>query len=393
CHKPGCSYASCAQILDVKLRYAVDKLTLPNRQEEFFGFHQEFVHPKYVLRNEVSFYCADNKYATFVEAPAGIQVWQSQHGSFHKPAQFHTAIRYIRMPTWAFNKLADDIGEPPAKVIIIEFLPRSGSTLLCQMFESTGKCVVFSEPSCLSGVEQKGQDLVRYYRSCLRLMCKAVDDMNVHAYVFKMAPWKAEYRIDIVEAMPNIKFLFLYRDILKCSASLASISNAVTSFKMIFLLESIFGKPFRRMLFKWFQKNATVDVSDAVMQIYLMTSNIRLFQAFLLESVVLKVCYGICEKDNNTPSVKYEHILANPSSCLSTIFAFCGLSQDFVEPALRALKKDSQANSLIGKDQINKNKPFLQVDAQLEDEMARTAKAMNIPLLTNGKVMFNTITR
>jgi hypothetical protein len=61
-----------------------------------------------------------------------MEVWQCGYGSFHKVAQYNHAIRLIRMPIWAFYKLSEEVGDPPAKIIFAEFVPRSGSTLMCR---------------------------------------------------------------------------------------------------------------------------------------------------------------------------------------------------------------------------------------------------------------------
>jgi len=89
-----------------------------------------------------------DKEATFVEALPGSELWRSRYSAFFTYAQFRHAVRIVRMPISAFQRLADELRDPE-NLTFIGVIGRSGSTLLTQMFEHTGQVVAISEPPVL----------------------------------------------------------------------------------------------------------------------------------------------------------------------------------------------------------------------------------------------------
>jgi hypothetical protein len=174
--------------------------------------------------------------AIFVEAPEEVEVWQNRYGSFHKVAQYNHATYLIRMPLWAFYKLSEEVGDPPVKIIFAEFVPRSGSTLMCQLFEATGKCVVFSEPSVVmySTIKKDFDSEGAHWRACLRMLCKPIPGIDVRAYFIKTTVFRENMNQRLEEAIPETKFLFLYRDVSACVRSGCKIIDGLPALQQIF---------------------------------------------------------------------------------------------------------------------------------------------------------------
>ena len=68
------NYAQSAQVFRVWAKRNLDSFLLPNDLSYFMLSHQGFVHPEYVLREEVSLYMVNQNEAVFVEAPPGVHV-------------------------------------------------------------------------------------------------------------------------------------------------------------------------------------------------------------------------------------------------------------------------------------------------------------------------------
>lgn len=92
----------------------------------------------------------DKKFATFavVNGP-NKDVLKHTTGPFMYINQFKHASELIRMPIESFLKLADQVGDPKAKLVILSNTGRCGSTLLTQLFEELPHTVAISEPEVL----------------------------------------------------------------------------------------------------------------------------------------------------------------------------------------------------------------------------------------------------
>ena len=63
--------------------------------------------------------------------------------------QYNLCSELIRMPNESFLRLADELGDPMGKIVILSNTGRCGSTLLTQLFEQLPKTVAISEPEVL----------------------------------------------------------------------------------------------------------------------------------------------------------------------------------------------------------------------------------------------------
>jgi hypothetical protein len=398
--QPGWSYAQSAQVFDVKVKFSVDKLSLPNTPEDFLGFHREFVHPHYVCKNEVSLYCLNDDYTYFVEAPPGVQTWKTEFGSFNKPAQFNHAIRVIRMPMWAANRLADEMGDPQAPVVFAIYLPRSGSTLMLRFFEATSKCVCFAEPF-FQDFNTQTMTPERYHKTVLRLMCKPIRGMQVECYMLKTLPNGIYGGCKAIQAaLPDVKFIVLYKDIRECTLSYVTFANVLPLANLIIELDKLIPYYWRNFFIEAqigiIQSSGTQILSPDQERVlkdeFMKTRNLPLMPFFLLEVLAMKRIMQMRQEVENIPAVKYNHIMADPKRCLETIFQFCGLRKELVEPALLALEEDSQKNSVVSRENLAKNKFTTNIDTHFEQQMSVIAQSLGIPLLTSEDVLPHTIT-
>jgi hypothetical protein len=252
------------------------------------------------------------------------------------------------------------MGDPPAPISIVYFSPRSGSTLMCRMFEATGKCVCFSEPSVLQDIslhKSKRMSPERFFKTALCLLFKPVHGMEVAHYMAKIVPGIDMCRKSEIEAaIPKIKFLFQYRDIIECTESVANIASAMPLAVVLLGLDRLIPYYCRKFLSKWFLTASThfnPEQAKILTREYIKTHNVILMQAFQIQVLAYHSVLQMIEEDNDIPAVKCEHLVANPRRCLEAIFGHCGVSKDLIEPALEALNEDSQKNSVLSKAKVS----------------------------------------
>jgi hypothetical protein len=63
--------------------------------------------------------------------------------------QFNHCEKLVRIPLEAFIRLAEEVGDPPGKLVLLSNSGRCGSTLLTQLFEGMPNTLAISEPEVL----------------------------------------------------------------------------------------------------------------------------------------------------------------------------------------------------------------------------------------------------
>lgn len=111
-----------------------------NTLQNFIAIHKGFCDPSIVLNDNVTLYAVNQREAVFVECDDDITVT-----SVMKPAQYQRARRLIILPIHSVHRLAAQ----KAKLLMLPNTTRCGSTLLCQIFEKTGKCLALAEPEVM----------------------------------------------------------------------------------------------------------------------------------------------------------------------------------------------------------------------------------------------------
>ncbi|ELT93002.1 hypothetical protein CAPTEDRAFT_190522 [Capitella teleta] len=386
-----------AQLMSVWKKNAFDPYQMHNDPGNFIMQHKDFVHPSYVLKDEVSFYCMTKTHAYFVEAAPGVEVWRNEVGPFHKAAQYENAEFVIRMPLGAFFALADDLGEIQEKLIFVDFIPRSGSTLLCKIFEATGECVSFSEAHAVNDVfgayvkDGNSEEQKRAIQAQIRLLCKP-RSKPTSAFMFKMLPAQIQSRVlgqYIRELFPQAKFLFLYRNGAPMAKSLERLMLQVNALRLVNTLRVI--PSLWKKVRVWFVSIGQ-DFSPEVQDVLKSTDHIEYLTCGLYWMLCVQ---GQMENAGDRPGIKYEDLLACPEESISAIFAYCGLSEDLVPKAMNAFKGDSQHNLGMSWKQLAQMGWAKTVAAEVNDEARKEldelASLYRVPLLTDNCVLPNTI--
>jgi hypothetical protein len=102
------------------------------------------------LASNITLIAIDSNFAVFavVHGP-NKDVLKHTTGPFMYINQFRLCGELIRMPIDSFLRLADEVGDPVGKMVILSNTGRCGSTLLTQLFEELPNTVAISEPEVL----------------------------------------------------------------------------------------------------------------------------------------------------------------------------------------------------------------------------------------------------
>lgn len=386
-----------AQLLTVWRKHAFDPHEMMNTPQNFIMHHHSFVHPSYVLKDEVSFYCLTDTDAYFVEAPSGLEVWKNSVNPFHKAGQFENAVYVIRMPLEAFYTLADELGPIQETLIFVEFIPRSGSTLLCRLFEETGECVSFSEAHAVNDMfnshmsETDPQGTKKSLQAQVRLLCKP-RSQPTRAFMFKMLPSQLQnkyMRRYLQEIFPQAKFLFLYRNGAPMAKSLQRMMlqvNAVRLLDSLRVVPALWKK--LRIWFACIGHKFDPEVMDILKKTkYIEHVTCGLFWILAIEKQ---------QKDLDTPAIKYEDLISHPEESVRSILRYCDLPEDLVPKAMQAFVGDSQGDLGLSWNQLIEigwaTKEMATTAPEAIQELNSIAKYYQVPLLTDNCILANTIT-
>ena len=405
--KDHTEYDCSGQILNVRMKYGFDTITMPNTVKNFLMSHDSFVHPRHVLRNEVSLYNITKTEAVFVEAPPGVEAWRHQYGSFHKQAQFDYAIKVIRMPLYAFHRLASEVGDPAANLIFMNFIPRSGSTLMCRVFEATGKCVSFAEPHTLSQMlakvvqPEEEIEFSRTVQSGVRLLCKPRQNADVLAFMIKMLPQGDLINFHLKKHFPEARFMFLYRNPRECVISVQRVSNTLNCSRVVLRIEK-----FNRTLYVKAMRVAIFDkglicAGLPIIQILQATPSPLAIVGYYFWATYVKLNIMFNETNSSKPlsahiympGIKYEDIVANPHESIRVILEHCGLPLDLLPLALSGINTDSQANSVIGRAQLATHEKTANLIGSVAEDITVLSKYYGTPDLSEDYRFPETITK
>ncbi|ELU17791.1 hypothetical protein CAPTEDRAFT_198052 [Capitella teleta] len=332
-----------------------DRYVTPNQPSNIISRHMKYVHPCYVLKDEVSFYCLTKSEAWFVEAPEGVEVWKRSCNTFHKPAQHENAVNVIRMPLQSLYRLTNEMDDIKAKLFFIEYFPRCGSTLLLQMFEETGECVTYSEPHYFNhfGRPEYSDEDVRL-AAVMKIHCKPRKQPTT-AFVFKAVLFGKTLSPAVRRLYPQAKFLYLYRNIVPHVTSYHKLRKLIIIERLDAAIRSIHPRVFW-MLQKLVMSKLELPYTEKELNIAGKSDYPHGISTYYN---VLKTHWVYLQRqqqdaDAKTPSIKYEDLIKDPSKYITAVFRHYGLPLSLVPKAMRAMHKDSQRGSVLARTELKK---------------------------------------
>ena len=316
----------------------------PDRAD-FLAIHEGFKPVHYLRRDEVTLYTADEFNAYFVETDEDVDIYSSDTEPRLYQSQFQHAQKLLKVPWGVCHHFAEELakdGNP--KVILLTNTSRCGSTLLAQMFECTGRVLTLSGPEVFVKI-MNWPHLVnqRILETVIRLYTKPHKTEPL-AFLLKPKGGCTPLVPQVYAACPWVHHIFMYRNGQGCVNSMMSAlslnplvtpkprgkSSIAHEKRMVQLL---LMEPFYRYFL------VRHDVRKLVVDFYALNTWIW---ASLIRHYLDFVAQGM-----ETPTVKYEDLLANPAKTFATLLRMFSLPPNLAKSGLRAMERDSQRGHVI----------------------------------------------
>ena len=318
---------------------------------DFLTWPLSNVHPKYILKQNVSLYAITKDVAVFIETPEGIDIQRSDVHPFLYMAQFEQCQRVITIPIQFFHRLAGEIGDPSCQVILLSNTGRCGSTIVGQIIESVPGTLLMSEPDALTNLAYMRDARVltndeqdKWLQSVIRVLCKPHDPNTVRICIkprfAAMIQMKSLFRL-----FPDMKQMFLYRNSLETMSSFLKFSAIKPSQKILRFcadterIAAVFTSPraLNIQVLGIVHENQFKD--PKAMDTY------EMIATFWASAVCL--AKHIKSSNNDLLLLKYEDLIDNPYKFCSDLFRAVDIDISEENNALCALEKDSQEGTIM----------------------------------------------
>ena len=340
------NFSRCAQVLRI-VAWSKFCFVQPVDMSDFIYVHQDFLHPQYVLQNDnvfLFFIDHTNEYAVFAEGEEGQLLWKSDFSPFVMHALVKRSKKLIRMPLLAFYKLAEGLSDPGGKLVVVSNTTRCGSTVIAQMFECTGRSVVYSEPHVLMDIavmyrrEGMTEKVARMTRYTVRMLCKHLETMpDPVAYLLKPTGPAALCMAPINAVFPQAIMFYVYRDITKVSLSLYKVSFISPTVRLGYLTSRVSARLQQRN----FEMAGFPPPTD-----YFRVKDD--FSAGVIQAMVCTSVYTqLRMRNDGVFAVRFDDVLEDPALATRAIFSVCGLPAELADEGVKAFSRDSQRNSPV----------------------------------------------
>ena len=260
---------------------------------------------------------------------------------FYLSFQFNHCTHLVRIPLDSFIRLAEEVGDPPGKLILLSNSGRCGSTLLTQLFEGMPNALAISEPEVLMPFAHDAlfADLPRerrlvLIRSSIRLLCKSarIDANGVPPTVLiKPKAHGIAIAKELAELYPDMKHMYMYRHPEEYVRSLRTVYRSLLHpVARSLLLYISFGMGMEEFIMRQFprEKGTTASkyeltLSDSIKNLNLHNYVIRF--AALFAGNVLKMLQLAKEENIDFLIVSYHELKDETASQMKKILQHCQL--------------------------------------------------------------------
>ena len=378
-------YEHSAHIMNVYARGTNNLLSIHD-ETNFLCLHERYVHPKYILKNDnVILMDVDQKCAYFCISDENVDTCHSSVGPFLWGNNFVSIKKLLILDINHFHRLAKVRGNPFEKdnlnITIIHMTMRCGSTLLGQILEKVPRTKVMSEPKPFAYVGSMyltGKiSYIEYQHlldSTFRLQCKK--QTGIDHIVMKWWPNATPTIPFLKEKYPNLNLVFNTRNLKPTHGSVGKIFEALLPisarlsivFKAIFFDDPLicidyddieWWKIYRKRRFS-FDK----DIERAKFLFFNWWGPIEMYRKM---------------KNKYVATILYEDLLKEPKNEIQQLFNSLGISNEFLDLSMEALKTNSQ-QGLFGKKGSSKTNDQTEALCKLDSIF----KQFNVPFSSDG---------
>ncbi len=400
----GGYYEHSAHVLGVVERFKLDALASANFLEDFILVHDCFAHPACVFEDDVSLYKLTPTQLIFVHCPGKPAVWDVKAFPFSRLGQHKRAKRVIIIQKESIVRLLEETGYADRykeRLIFIGMTLRCGSTLLCQIFQETQKCVTYSEPGIANDLHALGkhientnhesEDTKKYIKYSFMLLCKPVKGHDVVAHALKFQPTCTSFIQYLQLLFPDSYALFSYRAVRSAFTSYLKIVPTLPIIIINLALSMVSDEACYNFQVSNGHRPAGKREYFASLQELLTQRESAIFQEFCLP-----VADYLKAREQGCPiaGVRYEDLIAEPEATLMKVFQHCRIPLELVARGLPAMERDSQKGSPLDQQRLVKYKNA-HIPQELSEKQQRDLKmlcrAIKIPDLLANEVLPGTL--
>ncbi|XP_067930164.1 uncharacterized protein [Watersipora subatra] len=405
------NYGTSAQLLKVWSRSRMLHPIIPQLRH-FLTSHVKFVHPEFALQRHIAILSVSKEYVLFSVPRRDVDVYDMNRWSFLFDAVFEEAEYILVMPTVSFNKLASSIPPTKAKVLWIYHTGRCGSTALAQVFNSLPDAVAMSEPMTFTALLHSFRDYklsnkhdvrtIKQYRTLFHSLVRMTLKPSLkHADIItiKSAPLNAFADFDLMtEMFPQIKIIFMYRDVMP---QVTSLYKAIEGQELATTISSLIAGS--ALLSKLFPK--VTSINSEYNRCYLtrehaqwmackeVSSPLTLFAAFVMSYA--ESCHHyrdiVRQHGSSIPAFKFEKFMSEKKKHFSILFQL--IEVEFTEKLWfviqNALELDSQLKSFVSREKVSNH--IVRITPEMIDDANDCLKFFNLPKWGEAIILPNTV--
>ena len=355
------NYENCVQVLTVVTWCKFDLLQA-STLNDFVYIHDRFESPRYIFDNDhVTLFMIDRQKAVFSESrDKDMHLWKSEFGSFIRESQVMYSGKLLVVPIGQFRRMAAARGDPVAEVVFLFNTGRCGSTLLGQMMEESGRVVSLSEPNQVTQLatlyrrEGNTPEMKELAGAVLRWTCRPYGFEPLGHFIKVTPPSLIAFEM-FKDVLPNARFLFMYRDVVKVAKSIHKMAREYPLLVLAHLLGRFFPTSIAVLAnaLGFHGPDFPVKVRDGLSTgvfIYIETAKLYL---------------DLRRLGHDIRGVRYEDIISNPLFATRKILEHCGLPDSLAESCMKGLALDSQRNSVLSRANLQRHRePELTPDSK-----------------------------
>ena len=338
----------------------------------------EEIDVEYVLNNpNVSLYTfnEDPKSAVFTELPDGVNLAAVP---FVYMAQYEQAQRLIEMDYETFKRIARTLS-PVEHLIMIYITGRSGSTLLSHVFNELDNVMSLSEPDVGTqflhlrhNKTLPDPELSDLLDCTVRVLFRPTPFKTPSIYALKLRS-EATQLIDLYQAtFPTVRNLYLYRDAVGFVASFYRVFKEEGDADIITFDEIARGLSYI----------TTQDFSSMRSYLEPGTEQVSLSQWLTLWWIKITEWYlDAYARKFPVLAINYADFNRKREATLKAIFDYCGLPSGQVAETLHVFERDSQAGTILARENPTEGNKLKLSDAQIVEIRRMLAQHLVIQTL------------
>lgn len=373
------------QVQKIVSRYKHDIMFGNCGESNFISTHYTFETFNYLMKPNISLYNIDleRKQAIFVETGHTIHVTDSAIGCFMHVNQYSFANKMISLSLNKFLQFSSMLGRPQAKLLFVSNTGRCGSTLLVQILEATGLCIVINEPAILQTLYTNRNNIDpemfdKLITATINIFCKPVRK-GVEMFVIKNMASSTGLVPHLRRLYPHAQQLFMYRNGAAVTRSLDRSMHTNSYLQLLVFLSQFIPAIRRKLLFMF-------DIPQ--------DDNIRPGSLVQLASIRwafnMRKYLKYVSNDIGIVGIRYEDIVLDKEHALHRLFDHIGLAYH-MEKLEDAFSRDSQQGTPISMTSLKgvKMDRITRADMKWFEQIA---KVYELPSLNDSHVFANTIT-